>query len=88
MRLELVLRGVQHGDAHDHKLPHPRREAGLLPDRGEESEPALGDRRAVEQHPVEVEDLPAALGLDARGERGDVGPFGVGVGDAGHDVLA
>ena len=28
--------------------------------------------------------LPAALGLDARGERGDVGAFGVGVGDAGH----
>ena len=48
MRPKLVVRAVQDGDAHDDQLPYPGAEAALLTDGREESEPTLGDGRAVQ----------------------------------------
>src|SRR5215217_5636671 len=82
----LVGGAVDDRDAHDDELAQVARQRALLTDRREAGEPAGGDRRAVQQHPVEMQHA-AALGRDAPDDVLDLGPIRIGVRDAGHVIL-
>jgi hypothetical protein len=83
MLVGLIRSAVEMGDAHDDQFADIGRQSAFLADGGEIGEPALGDRRAVQQHLVEVQHA-AALGDDPVDELPGFGAAQVGVGDAGH----
>jgi hypothetical protein len=85
VKVTLVVSAVDHRDADDHELAVLSGERRLVPDGGQEIEPALRDRRAVEQHAINVGYLAVALRADLGRERRDflVRRF-IGVADAGH----
>src|SRR6185369_4523809 len=49
-----------------------------------EGAPAVGHRRAVQQHVIEIEHAAAALGFDALGHWRDIGMLEVGIRNARH----
>src|SRR5215472_10831594 len=73
VRAVFVIGAVEQRDPQDGELAVAAAQLGLLADRGEELEPALGDWRAVEQRLVQVQELAAALGLDGRDELRELG---------------
>src|SRR5262249_43884248 len=74
-----VLGVVEHADGHDRDLAELAGQAELLADGPEHGVPGLSERRAVQEHPIEVEQLAAGSAGTDRGH--DVGwPGGIAVG--------
>src|SRR6516165_6321565 len=59
-----VLRVGEMAHADDHDLAQPPRKRRLPSHRIGVIEPALGERRSVEQHTIEVDQLPAPAGAE------------------------
>ena len=83
MLVGLVLRAVDDGHPHDHQLAQRARQVQVLPNGGQVRQPALGQRRAVQQHLVQVQHA-AALRHDLLDQRPRFGRTGVGVGQSCH----
>jgi len=70
-----VFGAVQKRHAQGGQLAVPPGNFRLLADRGKKLEPAFGQRRAVQQRAIEVQELASPLGLDGRDQPGQLGMF-------------
>jgi len=73
VRAVFVFGAVQKRHAQGGELAETPRKLRLLSDRGKELEPAFGQRRAVQQRAIEVQQPASALGLDGRDQSGQLG---------------
>ena len=86
MLVGLIARAIDKGDAHDHHFADRAIEFAFLANGGEVSQPAFRDRRAIEQHFIEVHQR-AAFADNALGNGLALGRIGLGVGNTGHGFV-